>query len=299
MFETELSQILVKLANNDLYSDKNNILDALQLLKESLDGADANIADRMKKCIDARQFDEIKSFADLSSGIHNLVEVLSVYDVYSSNEHYPDGFTISNTTRSIERDKEVHLDMDLKKTSPYRIRIGNDTYDNPSEAWTSLVEIVVDVLSAKNQSKMMMLVHDFTARKACCLKFSTTDAGQDTKRIYYVKLLNMYMYRYGDANTLGAVICEMLEYFGYTDDKYGIYLRGYDGQKDSDDKYFIGSIVNHKKFGRGRIVRFEPASSEKENDKVIIHFMVDNTDRVFPRASLNKDLFSLESASES
>ena len=166
---TGIASMNLKGANNDLYSDKNNILDALQLLKESLDGADANIADRMKKCIDARQFDEIKSFADLSSGIHNLVEVLSVYDVYSSNEHYPDGFTISNTTRSIECDKEVHLDMDLKKTSPYRIRIGNDTYDNPSEAWTSLVEIVVDVLSAKNQSKMMMLVHDFTARKSCCL----------------------------------------------------------------------------------------------------------------------------------
>lgn len=299
MFETNLSQILVKLANNDLYSDKNNILDSLQMLKDSLDGADANIADRMKDCIDARQFDDIKSLADLSSEIHELANGLSVYDVYLSNEHYPDGFTISNTTKSIERDKEVHLDMDLKKTSPYRIRIGNDTYDNPSEAWTSLVEIVVDKLSAKNQSKMMMLVRDFTARKACCLKFSTTDAGLDTKRIYYVKLLNMYMYRYGDANTLGSVIREMLEYFGYTDDKYGIYLRGYDGQNDSDDKYFIGSIVNHKKYGRGQIVRFEPASNEKDNDKVIIHFAVDNTDHMFPRASLNKDLFSLESVSDS
>lgn len=226
MFETNLSQILVKLANNDLYSDKNNILEALQMLKDSLESTDANIASKMKDCVDARQFEDIKQLADLSADVTKLANGLSVYDVYSADDHYPDGFTISNTTRSIEHDKEVHLDMDLKKTSPYRIRIGNDTYDNPSETWTSLVEIVVDKLSAKNKSKMLMLVRDFTARKACCLKFSTTDAGQDTKRIYYVKLLNMYMYRYGDANMLGSVIREMLAYFGYTDDKYGVYLRG-------------------------------------------------------------------------
>lgn len=292
MFETNLSQILVKLANNDLYSDKNNILEALQMLKDSLESTDANIASKMKDCVDARQFDDIKQLADLSADVTRLANGLSVYDVYSADDHYPDGFTISNTTRSIEHDKEVHLDMDLKKTSPYRIRIGNDTYDNPSETWTSLVEIVVDKLSAKNKSKMLMLVRDFTARKACCLKFSTTDAGQDTKRIYYVKLLNMYMYRYGDANMLGSVILEMLEYFGYTDDKYGVYLRGYDGQAGPDGKYFVGSIVNHKKYGRGQIVRFESAKTDKENDKVIIRFDVDNVDRVFPRASLNKDLFS-------
>lgn len=292
MFETNLSQILVKLANNDLYSDKNNILEALQMLKDSLESTDANIASKMKDCVDARQFDDIKQLADLSADVTKLANGLSVYDVYSADDHYPDGFTISNTTRSIEHDKEVHLDMDLKKTSPYRIRIGNDTYDNPAETWTSLVEIVVDKLSAKNKSKMLMLVRDFTARKACCLKFSTTDAGQDTKRIYYVKLLNMYMYRYGDANMLGSVIREMLEYFGYTDDKYGVYLRGYDGQVGTDSKYFVGSIVNHKKYGRGQIVRFELASNEKENDKVIIRFDVDNIDRVFPRVSLNKDLFS-------
>ena len=292
MFETNLSQILVKLANNDLYSDKNNILEALQMLKDSLESTDANIASKMKDCVDARQFDDIKQLADLSADVTKLANGLSVYDVYSADDHYPDGFTISNTTRSIEHDKEVHLDMDLKKTSPYRIRIGNDTYDNPSETWTSLVEIVVDKLSAKNKSKMLMLVRDFTARKACCLKFSTTDAGQDTKRIYYVKLLNMYMYRYGDANMLGSVILEMLEYFGYTDDKYGVYLRGYDGQAGPDGKYFVGSIVNHKKYGRGQIVRFESAKTDKENDKVIIRFDVDNVDRVFPRASLNKDLFS-------
>ena len=292
MFETNLSQILVKLANNDLYSDKNNILEALQMLKDSLESTDANIASKMKDCVDARQFDDIKQLADLSADVTRLANGLSVYDVYSADDHYPDGFTISNTTRSIEHDKEVHLDMDLKKTSPYRIRIGNDTYDNPSETWTSLVEIVVDKLSAKNKSKMLMLVRDFTARKACCLKFSTTDAGQDTKRIYYVKLLNMYMYRYGDANMLGSVILEMLEYFGYTYDKYGVYLRGYDGQAGPDGKYFVGSIVNHKKYGRGQIVRFESAKTDKENDKVIIRFDVDNVDRVFPRASLNKDLFS-------
>ena len=292
MFETNLSQILVKLANNDLYSDKNNILEALQMLKDSLESTDANIASKMKDCVDARQFDDIKQLADLSADVTKLANGLSVYDVYLADDHYPDGFTISNTTRSIEHDKEVHLDMDLKKTSPYRIRIGNDTYDNPSETWTSLVEIVVDKLSAKNKSKMLMLVRDFTARKACCLKFSTTDAGQDTKRIYYVKLLNLYMYRYGDANMLGSVIREMLAYFGYTDDKYGVYLRGYDGQVGPDSKYFVGSIVNHKKYGRGQIVRFELASNEKENDKVIIRFDVDNVDRVFPRVSLNKDLFS-------
>lgn len=292
MFETNLSQILVKLANNDLYSDKNNILEALQMLKDSLESTDANIASKMKDCVDARQFEDIKQLADLSADVTKLANGLSVYDVYSADDHYPDGFTISNTTRSIEHDKEVHLDMDLKKTSPYRIRIGNDTYDNPSETWTSLVEIVVDKLSAKNKSKMLMLVRDFTARKACCLKFSTTDAGQDTKRIYYVKLLNMYMYRYGDANMFGSVILEMLEYFGYTDDKYGVYLRGYDGQAGPDGKYFVGSIVNHKKYGRGQIVRFESAKTDKENDKVIIRFDVDNVDRVFPRASLNKDLFS-------
>lgn len=292
MFETNLSQILVKLANNDLYNDKNNILEALQMLKDSLESTDANIASKMKDCVDARQFEDIKQLADLSADVTKLANGLSVYDVYSADDHYPDGFTISNTTRSIEHDKEVHLDMDLKKTSPYRIRIGNDTYDNPSETWTSLVEIVVDKLSAKNKSKMLMLVRDFTARKACCLKFSTTDAGQDTKRIYYVKLLNMYMYRYGDANMLGSVILEMLEYFGYTDDKYGVYLRGYDGQAGPDGKYFVGSIVNHKKYGRGQIVRFESAKTDKENDKVIIRFDVDNVDRVFPRASLNKDLFS-------
>lgn len=292
MFETNLSQILVKLANNDLYSDKNNILEALQMLKDSLESTDANIASKMKDCVDARQFEDIKQLADLSADVTKLANGLSVYDVYSADDHYPDGFTISNTTRSIEHDKEVHLDMDLKKTSLYRIRIGNDTYDNPSETWTSLVEIVVDKLSAKNKSKMLTLVRDFTARKACCLKFSTTDAGQDTKRIYYVKLLNMYMYRYGDANMLGSVILEMLEYFGYTDDKYGVYLRGYDGQAGPDGKYFVGSIVNHKKYGRGQIVRFESAKTDKENDKVIIRFDVDNVDRVFPQSSLNKDLFS-------
>ena len=286
MFETNLSQILVKLANNDLYSDKNNILEALQMLKDSLESTDANIASKMKDCVDARQFEDIKQLADLSADVTKLANGLSVYDVYSADDHYPDGFTISNTTRSIEHDKEVHLDMDLKKTSPYRIRIGNDTYDNPSETWTSLVEIVVDKLSAKNKSKMLMLVRDFTARKACCLKFSTTDAGQDTKRIYYVKLLNMYMYRYGDANMLGSVIREMLEYFGYTDDKYGVYLRGYDGQAGPDGKYFVGSIVNHKKYGRGQIVRFESAKTDKENDKVIVRFDVDNVDRVFPQSSL-------------
>lgn len=57
MFETNLSQILVKLANNDLYSDKNNILEALQMLKDSLESTDANIASKMKDCVDARQFD--------------------------------------------------------------------------------------------------------------------------------------------------------------------------------------------------------------------------------------------------
>lgn len=262
------------------------------MLKDSLESTDANIASKMKDCVDARQFDDIKQLADLSADVTKLANELSVYDVYSADEHYPDGFTISNTTRSIEHDKEVHLDMDLKKTSPYRIRIGNDTYDNPSETWTSLVEIVVDKLSAKNKSKMLMLVRDFTARKVCCLKFSATDAGLDTKRIYHVKLLNMYMHRYGDANMLGSVIREMLAYFGYTDDKYGVYLRGYDGQAGPDSKHFVGSIVNHKKYGRGQIVRFEPASNEKENDKVIIRFDVDNIDRVFPQSSLNKDLFS-------
>ena len=292
MFETNLSQILVKLANNDLYSDKNNILEALQMLKDSLESTDANIASKMKDCVDARQFEDIKQLADLSADVTKLANGLSVYDVYSADDHYPDGFTISNTTRSIEHDKEVHLDMDLKKTSPYRIRIGNDTYDNPSETWTSLVEIVVDKLSAKNKSKMLMLVQDFTTRKSCCLQFSATDAGLDTKRIYHVKLLNMYMHRYGDANMLGSVILEMLEYFGYTDDKYGVYLRGYDGQAGPDGKYFVGSIVNHKKYGRGQIVRFESAKTDKENDKVIIRFDVDNVDRVFPQSSLNKDLFS-------
>lgn len=57
MFETNLSQILVKLANNDLYSDKNNILEALQMLKDSLESTDANIASKMKDCVDARQFE--------------------------------------------------------------------------------------------------------------------------------------------------------------------------------------------------------------------------------------------------
>lgn len=291
MCETNLSQILVKLANNDLYSDKNNILEALQMLKDSLESTDSNITSKMKDCVDAHQFDDIKQLADLLADVTKLANGLSVYDVYSSDKHYPDGFTISNTTRSIEHDKEVHLDMDLKKTSPYRIRIGNDTYDNPSETWTSLVEIVVDTLSAKNKSKMLRLVQDFTTRKSCCLQFSATDAGLDTKRIYHVKLLNMYMHRYGDANMLGSVIREMLEYFGYTDDKYGVYLRGYDGQAGPDSKYFVGSIVKHKKYGRGQIVRFEPASNEKENNKVIIRFDVDNVDRVFPQSSLNRDFF--------
>ena len=102
MFETNLSQILLKLANNDLYSDKNNILEALQMLKDSLESTDANITSKMKDCVDAHQFDDIKQLADLLADVTKFANGLSVYDVYSSDKHYPDGFTISNTTRSIE-----------------------------------------------------------------------------------------------------------------------------------------------------------------------------------------------------
>lgn len=128
--EEKLNNILISLANEKMYDDKNAILDVLELLNEEFDNIKINLKEQMKNYIDEEKIDNIDNLRKIFKEISELQTEIKQFNTFKTDKSYPNSIKIKETEKTLERINEIKLDSDLSYKKPYKIRIKEEAYDS-------------------------------------------------------------------------------------------------------------------------------------------------------------------------
>lgn len=293
----DLNNLLKTLNSNEKFAEKNEILDVLDMLKESL----VKTLDSCKK--DAAEaasnfeFEKLEPIKEIKSIIDNTISEIESFEMYRE-----DGEISSVVIKSEDKEEsgikiddnlvELLLDSDLKFSKPKQYVLDGKVFNNDGGSWVNLMGKLANHFALKDKSKFLSFVNLVNGRKLENYRYSSVNERVHGA-ITPVSAVGKYLITCLDANDMGKYIKEMLVYFGY-ETKYKIY--GIKKQNIEDNsqveestlskEYHVNDYINHKKFGIGRIKKID-------NDKqtIYIKFNDDIDPKCFPFDRVTTDYF--------
>lgn len=288
MDNKELSLLLTKLCNQNLFDAKNKILSGIDTIRDALNDVENQIKCEMHKCIEEDRLEDINKLKKIKEEASSVEKTLAVFNLYREDKKYPTGFSIEkshidvNETDDSERQNEILLTDKLEFTKPYRIRIGPNIYENSPNKWLTLMKNVCDILAGMDSQKFTAFTNEYNKHGYKMLYFGDPNG----KNAYYIKSANLHLIITScNAVYAGGLILEALRFFGYGDD-YGVYVfRGQNNrqgnveEEDETEELVLGSNIMHNKYGEGTITSIDEQ-----------YFTVDfgDVEKMFPRESVNE-----------
>lgn len=203
----ELKEIISYLDDFELINEKQDIIDSVFLLNESLESAQKAIKRKMHECIDQDEYGKINMYK-------NVIDKLCTVN----NQLVDEG---SGTTTIIRRNLDENMDFQ----SPYMIVLDGKEHYLERHTFRCLFATVMIELAEKSKDKFLALAEEMNKdnKKYCRFAFDTVDFGDDRTVPVELKSVGLYMSYQGDANHLCSKLLFALKYMGL-ESKYELFI---------------------------------------------------------------------------